>query len=86
MSSGVIERFAGYACSSCYGASHEVVLFGPTSSTEVELFGLGEKVVPDLDCLVCYKRVCDFIPNCMDSISVDMVKRAILSQLTVSMR
>jgi len=63
-----------------------VVLFGPTSSTEVELFGLGEKVVPDLDCLVCYKRVCDFIPNCMDSISVDMVKRAILSQLTVSMR
>lgn len=61
-----------------------VVLFGPTSSAEIEMFGLGEKVVPDLDCLVCYKRSCDFNPNCMDSISVDMVKQAILRQLAVS--
>jgi len=61
-----------------------VVLFGPTSHTEIELFGLGEKVVPDLDCLACYKRVCDFTPNCMDSISVEMVKQAILRQLTAT--
>lgn len=61
---------------------HAVVLFGPTSSTEIELFGLGEKVVPDLGCLSCYKRVCNFTPNCMDSISVDIVKQAILRQLT----
>lgn len=61
-----------------------VTLFGPTSSTEIELFGLGEKVVPDLDCLVCYKSECNFNPNCMDSISVDMVKRAIFRQLNVS--
>jgi len=58
-----------------------VVLFGPTSSAEIELFGLGEKIVPDLDCLVCYKNACDFHPNCMDSISVDMVKQAVLRQL-----
>lgn len=58
-----------------------VVLFGPTSHTEIELFGLGEKVIPDLDCLSCYKRECDFVPNCMESISVDMVKRAVLMQL-----
>ena len=63
---------------------HTVVLFGPTSTTEIELFGLGEKVVPDLDCLSCYKRECDFIPNCMDSISVDMVKQAIIRQLEVA--
>lgn len=60
-----------------------VVLFGPTSSAEIELFGLGEKVVPDLDCLSCYKRECDFIPNCMDSISVDRVKQAVVRQLEV---
>jgi heptosyltransferase-2 len=60
-----------------------VVLFGPTSYTEIELFGLGEKVVPDLDCLTCYKQECDFVPNCMDSISVEMVKQAIVRQLSV---
>ena len=58
-----------------------VVLFGPTSHTEIELFGLGEKVLPDLDCLVCYKKECDFSPNCMDSISVGMVKEALLRQI-----
>jgi heptosyltransferase-2 len=58
-----------------------VVLFGPTSHTEIELFGLGEKVIPDLDCLVCYKRECDYVPNCMESISVDMVKQAVIRQL-----
>jgi ADP-heptose:LPS heptosyltransferase len=58
-----------------------VVLFGPTSHAEIELFSLGEKVIPDLSCLVCYKTDCDFVPNCMDSISVSSVKRAILRQL-----
>jgi ADP-heptose:LPS heptosyltransferase len=61
-----------------------VVLFGPTSHAEIELFGHGEKVVPDLDCLVCYKQDCDFVPNCMDSISVDAVKQALLRQLKLA--
>ncbi len=46
-----------------------VVLFGPTSAAEIELYGLGEKVVPDMTCLSCYKTSCDFVPNCMDLIS-----------------
>lgn len=58
-----------------------IVLFGPTSHTEIELFGLGKKVIPDLDCLVCYKKECDFSPNCMESISVATVKEEILRQL-----
>jgi heptosyltransferase-2 len=58
-----------------------VVLFGPTSHTEIELFGRGEKVIADLSCLACYKQECDFVPNCMDGISVDMVQQAILRQL-----
>ena len=61
-----------------------VVLFGPTSHTEIELFGLGEKVIPNLDCLVCYKQKCDFVPNCMDAISVEMVTQALVRQLSAS--
>ena len=60
-----------------------VVLFGPTSAAEIELYGLGEKVVPDMGCLSCYKTSCDFVPNCMDLISVDMVERAVSGQLSL---
>ncbi|MGA1871810.1 MAG: glycosyltransferase family 9 protein [bacterium] len=59
-----------------------VVLFGPTSNTEIELFGMGEKIIPNLDCLCCYKLQCSRKPNCMDSISVEKVKNAILRQLS----
>jgi heptosyltransferase-2 len=61
-----------------------VVFFGPTSHTEIELFGLGEKVIPNLDCLVCYKQECDYVPNCMDAISVEMVTQAIVRQLSAA--
>ncbi len=58
-----------------------VVLFGPTSHAEIELFGLGEKVFSNLECLGCYRNTCSIRPNCMDLISVEMVKDAILRQL-----
>ncbi|HMI86383.1 MAG TPA: glycosyltransferase family 9 protein, partial [Polyangiaceae bacterium] len=60
-----------------------VVLFGPTSSAEIELYGLGEKVVPKMECLSCYKTSCDFVPNCMDLISTDMVEDAVMRQLAI---
>jgi heptosyltransferase-2 len=60
-----------------------VVLFGPTSVAEIEMYGLGEKIAPDMTCLSCYKTSCDFVPNCMDLISVDMVERAVARQLDV---
>lgn len=59
-----------------------VILFGPTSSAEIEMYGLGEKVVPQMDCLVCYKPTCDFMPNCMDLISTNMVEAAVERQLS----
>jgi len=59
-----------------------VILFGPTSSAEIEMYGLGEKVVPQMECLVCYKPACDFVPNCMDLISTDMVAAAVERQLS----
>jgi len=61
-----------------------VILFGPTSSAEIEMYGLGEKVVPQMDCLVCYKPTCDFVPNCMDLISTDMVEAAVERQLSAA--
>lgn len=59
-----------------------VILFGPTSSAEIEMYGLGEKVIPPMDCLVCYKPTCDFVPNCMDLISTNMVEAAVERQLS----
>jgi len=61
-----------------------VVLFGPTSAAEIEMYDLGEKVVPDMTCLSCYKNSCDFVPNCMDLISTGMVEGAILRQLELA--
>ena len=61
-----------------------VVLFGPTSAAEIELYGLGEKIVPSMSCLSCYKTSCDFVPNCMDLITTDMVEHAVVRQLQQS--
>ena len=60
-----------------------VALFGPTSSAEIEMYGLGEKVVPAMACLSCYKTSCDFVPNCMDLISTEMVEAAVIRQLAI---
>jgi len=58
-----------------------VALFGPTSSAEIEMYGLGERIVPKMDCLSCYKPACDFVPNCMDLITTEMVAAAVERQL-----
>lgn len=57
-----------------------IVLFGPTSAPEIEMYGLGEKVIPSMDCLACYKSTCDFVPNCMDLITTDMVEAGVERQ------
>lgn len=45
-----------------------LVLFGPTSPFEIELYGLGEKIITPLKCFSCYKRNCSKKPDCMDTI------------------
>lgn len=57
-----------------------IVLFGPTSAAEIEMYGLGEKVVPQMECLSCYKPTCDFVPNCMNLITTEMVEAAVERQ------
>jgi ADP-heptose:LPS heptosyltransferase len=54
-----------------------ICLFGPTSSNEIEDYGRIRKIIPDMDCLVCYKQNCDFVPNCMDSILTDTIYKSI---------
>ncbi|MBW2056594.1 MAG: glycosyltransferase family 9 protein [Deltaproteobacteria bacterium] len=58
-----------------------VALFGPTSEAEVDLYGLGTKISAPMDCLCCYRQECDKSPNCMESIPVDRVYRAVQEQL-----
>ena len=61
-----------------------VVLFGPTSHAEIDVYASGEKVFPEMSCLACYKNSCDFVPNCMDLISTDMVDAAVMRQLAIA--
>jgi heptosyltransferase-2 len=55
-----------------------VVLFGPTSLHEIDVFDRGERLAAELDCLVCYLPDCDVRPHCMESLSVDRVHGAVL--------
>jgi heptosyltransferase-2 len=57
------------------------VLLGPTSATEIDLYDMGEKISAELDCLCCYRQSCDKSPNCMQSISVEKVFRAVEKQI-----
>ncbi|NWF88234.1 MAG: glycosyltransferase family 9 protein [Ignavibacteriaceae bacterium] len=55
-----------------------ICYFGPTSSAEIEDYGRIKKIYPAMECLVCYKPECDFVPNCMDLISSDMIYQSIV--------
>jgi len=54
-----------------------VVLFGPTSANEIELYGRGIKIVSPLDCICCYLPDCNRKPNCMEVIKPETVFEAI---------
>ncbi len=60
-----------------------ICLFGPTSSAEIEDYGRIIKIAPDMDCLVCYKQDCDFVPNCMDKITSEMVVEKVNSFISL---
>lgn len=52
-----------------------IVFLGPTSSAEIELYEDSIKIIPNMDCLCCYKNDCDFNPSCMDTIeTTDFIK------------
>lgn len=54
-----------------------VALFGPTSAAEIELYGRGKKISPDVPCAGCYRGSCDVKPTCMERITAEEVHRAV---------
>jgi len=54
-----------------------VVLFGPTSAWEIELYGRGERIVAPVDCQCCYLTDCAQRPTCMESIAPETVVEAV---------
>ncbi len=61
-----------------------IALFGSTSSTEIDLFDRGEKVVTDFPCSPCYKRNCDFDPWCMEKLLPERIESAVHRWLSKS--
>ena len=61
-----------------------VVLFGPTSAAEIELYGRGAKITPPgLDCLCCYLPRCDKVPYCQQLIMPEVVVAAVQGLLAI---
>jgi len=54
-----------------------IVLFGPTSSNEIYLYGKGEKIISPKECKCYYKRFCTEKESCMEKISAQMVADSI---------
>jgi heptosyltransferase-2 len=46
-----------------------VVLVGPTSPWELDVFGNGDIIHSDIECLVCYLSRCDKVVTCMNTLS-----------------
>jgi heptosyltransferase-2 len=59
-----------------------VVLLGPTSAAEIDLYGLGNKITAEMDCLCCYRQACDKSPTCMEGISVETVYQSVEEQIS----
>lgn len=58
-----------------------VCLVGPTSAQELELYGQGDVLQGEIDCLGCYLTRCDKEPHCMKLLSADTVYHAVVRLL-----
>lgn len=56
---------------------HVVAFFGPTSASEIELYGRGEKIIAAKDCVCCYRQKCNISPYCVETITVDEIYEAV---------
>jgi len=54
-----------------------VALFGPTCSQEIDLYGLGCKVITKAECGPCYKNKCDKKITCMDKVDLNDIVKAV---------
>ena len=45
-----------------------ISFFGPTPAVEIETYGLGEKIIPPVDCHFCYRHRCKFKEGCLEKL------------------
>ena len=57
-----------------------VVLVGPTSPWELDVYGRGEVLTADPTCAACYRGRCERVPTCMEQLDPGVVETAILNQ------
>jgi ADP-heptose:LPS heptosyltransferase len=57
-----------------------VVLVGPTSPWELDVYGRGEILTADSACAACYRGRCERKPTCMEALDPGVVETAILKQ------
>ena len=56
-----------------------VALFGPTSSSEIDLFGRGIKITDSEECKCYYNRYCSQAVSCMEKIASEKVYDSLIS-------
>ena len=61
-----------------------VAYFGPTSDVEIDLYGRGEKVLPDSPCRCYYQNQCTQKVSCMDNLGEKAMLAAVERQLKLS--
>jgi heptosyltransferase-2 len=61
-------------------AKRTVVLVGPTSPWELDVYGRGEVLAADPECASCYRSRCDHRPTCMETLDPTVVETAVLQQ------
>ena len=59
-----------------------VVLLGPTSAAELEMYGRGERIVAPIGCVNCYLTDCAVDPDCMQLIEAESVLAAVQNWLS----
>jgi heptosyltransferase-2 len=60
-----------------------VVLVGPTSPWELDVYGRGQVLTADAACASCYRSHCERTPTCMEALDPAVVETAILRQLPI---
>lgn len=53
-----------------------VTYFGSTCAQEIELYGRGKKIISNMECAPCYKRVCPIHERCMKETDAEALFQA----------
>lgn len=60
-----------------------ICLLGPTSSSEIEMYNLGEKIISKSSCICCYKKECKSMEKIDIKDILDSVKKLIFQRITI---